>query len=174
LLAVIAIIAVLAALLLPVLTKAKERSPGVPCLRNSKQLGLAWHVYADDNAGLLVNKCAFNGWAVFSGPQTGWPIEALNWVYGIMDWTIAPEDTNSQLIANGLLFPYTLQAKICKCPADRYLSPQQEARGHAQRVRSASMNMFVKGSAVPGQYWLPGYAAYTKEVNLIAPAPSQL
>jgi prepilin-type processing-associated H-X9-DG protein len=66
------------------------------------------------------------------------------------------------------------QTKIYKCPADQYLSPEQAASGFLQRVRSVSMNMFVKGSAVPGQYWLPEYAAYTRESDIIAPTPSQL
>src|SRR5664279_6562809 len=87
LLVVIAIVAILAALLLPALSKAKARSLGIVCTSNSRQLGLAWHLYADDNAGRLVNNGVFNGWAVFSGPQTGQPVETPNWVYGMMDWT---------------------------------------------------------------------------------------
>ena len=174
LLVVIAIIAILAALLLPVLNKAKARGLGIACTSNSKQLGLAWHLYADDNAGRLVNNGVFNGWGTYSGPQTGQPIETPNWVYGMMDWTTSPDITNSQLIANGQLFPYVQQAKIYKCPADQYLSPPQAASGFAQRVRSVSMNMFVKGTSIPGEYWLPGYAAFTKENDLIAPTPSQL
>ena len=174
LLVVMAIIAILAALLLPVLNQARARSLGIACTSNSKQLGLAWHLYADDNAGRLVNNGVFNGWGAYFGPETGQAIETPNWVYGMMDWSDSPDNTNSQLIANGLLFTYAQQAKIYKCPADQYLSPEQAASGFAQRVRSVSMNMFVKGSAVPGEYWLPGFAAFTKEGDLIAPAPSQL
>lgn len=36
------------------------------------------------------------------------------------------------------------------------------------------MNMFVKGSAIPGEYWVPGFAAFTKESDFNAPPPSQL
>lgn len=174
LLVVMAIIAILAALLLPALNRAKARSLGIACTGNSRQLGLAWHVYADDNAGQLVNNGVFNGWGVFWGPETGLPVETPNWVYGMMNWTTSPDNTNSQLIARGLLFSYTQQPKIYKCPADSYLSPEQAANGFGERVRSVSMNMFVKGSAVPGEYWLSGYAAYAKESDLLAPAPSQL
>jgi prepilin-type N-terminal cleavage/methylation domain-containing protein len=174
LLVVIAIIAILAALLLPVLGRAKARALAIACTSNSKQLGLAWHLYTDDNGGNLVNNGVFNGWADFPGPQTGLPIQTPNWVYGIMDWSASPDITNLQLIANGLLFRYTQQPKIYKCPADRYLSPVQKAGGFPDRVRSVSMNAFLAGSAQPGQFWVPGFAAYRKESQLTTPPPSQL
>jgi prepilin-type N-terminal cleavage/methylation domain-containing protein len=94
LLVVIAIIAILAGLLLPPLSKARGQSLGILCTNNSKQLGVAWHLYADDHSGNLVNDGVFNGWAVFPGPQTGLPIETPNWVYGTLDWSASPDITN--------------------------------------------------------------------------------
>src|SRR5438874_736434 len=49
LLVVIAIIAILAALLLPVISKAKERALGVACQNNLRQLQICWHSYSTDN-----------------------------------------------------------------------------------------------------------------------------
>ncbi len=174
LLVVIAIIAILAALLLPVLGRAKARAQAIACTSNSKQLGLAWHLYADENGGNLVNNGVFNGWADYYGPETGQPIQIPNWVYGMMDWSTSPDNTNQDLLATGLLFRFAQQGKLYKCPADPYLAPVQKAAGFSERVRSVSMNAFVTGSAQAGAYWIPGFAAFQKENQLIAPTPSQL
>lgn len=60
LLVVIAIIAILAAILFPVFTSAKEKGRMTSCLSNLKNLSMAFRMYADSNGGRL--PCSFSGW----------------------------------------------------------------------------------------------------------------
>src|SRR6516225_306725 len=64
LLVVIAIIAILAALLLPSLSKAKQKAQGISCMNNHRQLCTAWRLYAEDNNDVLV-------YASTGGPSSG-------------------------------------------------------------------------------------------------------
>src|SRR5579863_5571595 len=53
LLVVIAVIAILAALLLPALAGAKEQGRSINCRSNLRQLQVCWEMYGNDNGGAL-------------------------------------------------------------------------------------------------------------------------
>ncbi len=70
LLVVIAIIAVLAAMLLPALTRAREKARQVVCMNNQKQVGLAFALYQDDYNDLIPG--SVSPWGGSSGIQFYW------------------------------------------------------------------------------------------------------
>jgi prepilin-type N-terminal cleavage/methylation domain-containing protein/prepilin-type processing-associated H-X9-DG protein len=146
LLVVIAIIAILAALLLPALSKAKQKAQGIQCMSNHKQLALGWHMYADDSRDLVVYA---------SGDAEGLGAIASNWKNAYA-WTLSQMDFDpanrynwdiSIDIQVRPLWPYIRNGGVYKCPADRsYVIVNRE---NLPRVRSMSMNVYVGGFAAP-------------------------
>src|SRR6516162_8481705 len=108
LLVVIAIIAILAAMLLPALSKAKQKAQGIGCLSNLKQLQYAWFMYSGDFNELLVPTAGKNATAgdVTDPPTT---LNNGNWVHGRMDGSPNATfvgSTDPKLVQYGKLFPY--------------------------------------------------------------------
>ena len=150
LLVVVVIIAILASLMLPALSRARAKAQGILCLNNTRQLGLAWVLYADDHNGHL----AYNlgGDVKIRGVA---PATYLNWVNNVLNWELKPDNTNLATIKEASLGPYSSKAaNIYRCPSDNVLSAIQRSAGWSQRVRSYSMNAMI-GDA--GDLSMTGY-----------------
>jgi prepilin-type N-terminal cleavage/methylation domain-containing protein len=101
LLVVIAIIAILAAMLLPALSKAKEKGKRAQCISNMKQILLSTHMYVQDFDDYL--------------PYTGWSsgtLDVPNWCY--TRTTANPRDK----VDMGQLWPYHKSRAIYWCPLE--------------------------------------------------------
>jgi prepilin-type processing-associated H-X9-DG protein len=142
LLVVIAIIGILAALLLPVLERAKASARAAQCINNMRQLSLCWVMYANDNDDQLVP----------------------NWII-IRDYSSAPESwvsgqekilvlaTNAACVQNGRLYVYNKSPAIYQCPSLTGMAPIGVPANLL--ARSVSMNGRM-GEAVAGDASVDG------------------
>ncbi len=139
LLVVIALIAVLAAMLLPVLNNARARATGYQSVNNTRQLLLAWILYSDDFNGRLAYNLGGAGGGKNPAAKTN-----LNWVNNNLTWELDSDNTNTTTLTEASLGPYANRAtQIYRCPNDRTLSNKQREAGWTHRVRSYSMNAMV-------------------------------
>jgi prepilin-type N-terminal cleavage/methylation domain-containing protein/prepilin-type processing-associated H-X9-DG protein len=82
LLVVIAIIALLLAILMPALSRAKEQAQATRCMANLKQIGVAMHLYAQDYDYQLPRAELRPGVAVYTGLDMRWPVLFMPYVGG--------------------------------------------------------------------------------------------
>ena len=126
LLVVVAIIAILAAMLLPVLTKARDRAKQASCMSNLKQTGLGFHFYADDqNDFILPHVAGF--------PHSG--VSDYNLLETGIYYNLAP-----------ILLQYVITPEILGCPsfeADGALDYLDLIPGGIKRTWDANTDTFM-------------------------------
>ena len=131
LLVVIAIIAILAGLLLPVLSAAKRRAAQAMCINNLKQLGLGMQIYMDDNRDI------FPGWA---SQHSGF--NASDWIYWRTN-SAYPQVEKSPIV----LTLENASTKLFRCPLDtddseRCLEAGQDSSNTGPYLYSYSMTSY--------------------------------
>jgi prepilin-type N-terminal cleavage/methylation domain-containing protein/prepilin-type processing-associated H-X9-DG protein len=167
LLVVIAIIAILAAMLLPALGRGKLKAQGVQCMNNHRQLAIAWRMYTEDNADVLLYA---------SGATRAW--EPYTWCSGSLDFNAgnASNYDPSVDIMRSPMWPYCANnAGIWKCPADH--SSVVVGGVRKERIRTMAMNAYLGGfhgqpsSAMPD---MDKQIIYMKYSQLVNPGPAKI
>ena len=110
LLVVIAIIAILMAVLMPTLHRAREQGKRAACLSNVKQFGLSWVLYADENDQKIVNACTYED------TEGHIDKEEPCWIYFHNDTSYDTTEERIGGIKRGAMWPYVKQINIYKCP----------------------------------------------------------
>jgi prepilin-type N-terminal cleavage/methylation domain-containing protein/prepilin-type processing-associated H-X9-DG protein len=158
LLVVIAVIGILAAMLLPALSRSKLKSQSTICVNNTRQLAIAWMTYAGDNGDQLVlnrkmsDPDGANAWVDSVAGDESWPSGA----------------TNIMPIQKGLLFVYNPSLKIYQCPSAT-AGPIEYPTLRLVRNYSLSSRM---GGGVPTVDVLgTNYNQYTKASQILNPGP---
>ncbi len=152
LLLVIAIIAILAAFLMPVLATAQAKGRRTACLNNLKQCAWSFQMYSADNDGKLAQNFPL---------RQG---ESNSWVLG--DMKLTGDSTNLTYIRQGKLFPYASQVALYRCPAD------PSRTDATPRVRSYSMNGWVGSRYMETYPRLSGFRTFVRDSELSAAGPA--
>jgi prepilin-type N-terminal cleavage/methylation domain-containing protein len=132
LLVVIAIISILAAMLLPALSKAKCKARRTNCMSNKHQITLACAMYNNDWDEYLVPNAPVGARSTTTG-------EFVGWCPGEESWQASQYNCEPSWYKTNCLGPYVGNVIVYKCPGDDIQS-DADANGRRDRIRSIAMN----------------------------------
>jgi prepilin-type N-terminal cleavage/methylation domain-containing protein len=159
LLVVIAVLAILAALLLPVLSRGKDQGAKVTDLNNLRQLLVALHLYTDASQ----EKLPWPNWDYGKPMPDG--ISLPGWLYTL---TNGSPSTNFNQEA-GLLWSFLRQPKSYLCPMDRVNALVPDAQGNPVQ-RNQQLSSYIMNGAVIG--FRSGYHSNREPVTILSMLPS--
>lgn len=147
LLVVIAIIAILAAMLLPALSRAKSKGQAVSCINNLKQLAVASMVYAVDFRDYLPLNNAGDPNLNLTNPPPGY--QARVWAEGREGSNLSSELDAEGMVSDrvSLIAPYLKNKGSFRCPGDK--KPFKVNNQILTRPRNYAMNTYVAWNAAP-------------------------
>jgi prepilin-type N-terminal cleavage/methylation domain-containing protein len=147
LLVVIAIIAILAAMLLPALSRAKQRSQGVACINNLKQLILASVVYSVDYRDSWPLNNPGDDTVNLANPPANYVPHV--WAEGREGSNLNDEQTASGMVSDrvSLIAPYLKSKGVFRCPGDK--KPWKVNNQLIPRPRNFGLNAYVGWNSAP-------------------------